>query len=132
MSKSLASLLQQPEQTITKAIHELEALNGHPSHDARLLAEVSQTNARKLSQLGLDPTDTTDGELYHCLLVKYDKDSQHFDKVLDLKLKDGIEPRTAKAAQLIAQIMDLPEQWGLKKTALRKILRDQPPVKTMK
>jgi hypothetical protein len=132
MSKSLASLLQQPEETITKAIHELEALNGHPSHDARLLAEISQKVRQKVSQLKLDPDDTTGEELYHSLLSRFKSDSQQLDKALGLEPGGDLNSRLAAATELIKHAEVVPERWALKQAVLCQIFRAHPPTKTMK
>ncbi len=70
MSKILAQLVQKPEAYVAKIIDELEAKNGSPSEDVRLLAENSVKSRAKLMDLRLDPNDTTEQELYHALLVR--------------------------------------------------------------
>jgi hypothetical protein len=42
MNKRISRLLGEPEAKVTKLISELEAKNGHPSHDVRMIAENVQ------------------------------------------------------------------------------------------
>jgi len=130
MSKAIASLLDQPERVIKRAIMKLEDKNGYPSHDVRHLAENVQKIRLKISQLGLDPDDTTAQELYHALIVKFEQDCQAFDIENNFHALD-FQSKAAKAAELITD-MDLPQRWVLKSTAAKNLIRQQPPKKLMK
>jgi hypothetical protein len=127
----ISSLLGQPERLIKRTITNLEDKNGYPSHDARHLAENIQAVRLKLKELGLDPDDTTVQELYHALLVKFDKDCLAFDIENNFHAVD-FGQKADKAAELIKSSLDLPQRWVLKTTAAKNLLRLHPPKKLMK
>jgi hypothetical protein len=131
MSKHIAELMDQPERLITKSIMKLESKNGYPSHDARHLASNIQIVRRKLSDLGLDPDDTTAEELYHALKAKYQADSLAFDIESNFHSLD-FESKAGKAREIIEKNTGLPQRWVLKTTAAKNLLRRQPPKKLMK
>jgi hypothetical protein len=131
MNKRISRLLGEPEAKVTKLISELEAKNGHPSHDVRMIAENVQKVRAKVTQLGLDPDDTTGEELYHALLSKFDKDSRAFDEYFSLP-NLNFDQQIAKAARIIEQSIILPRRWALKNAAAKSILREQPPKHVMK
>lgn len=131
MSSRIARTLDQPERQVTKLITALEDKNGYPSHDARHLAENVQLVRRKLADLDLDPDDTTAEELYHSLLVKFEKDSLAFDIENNFHTVD-IDAKIAKARDIVESNTSLPQRWVLKTTAAKSLLRQQPPKKLMK
>jgi hypothetical protein len=131
MSKHISNILSQPERLVRQTLDRLEDKNGYPSHDARHLAENIQQVRLKIAGLGLDPDDTTAQELYHALLVRFEKDSLAFD------IENGFhslefEQKAAKAAEIIKNNTDLPQRWVLKPTAAKNLLRQHPPKKLMK
>lgn len=132
MSKNLAKFLDQPERLVTKAIGKLEALNGYPGEDARLLAENSQAVRTKIADLGLDPDDTTGEELYHALLAKFEHDNELIDKAVGLNPDSNLDQRTDKASGLVEHMTEAKETWFIKHTVAKNLLREQPPRKLMK
>jgi hypothetical protein len=127
----IARLLDEPEKIVDNLLDTLEGKNGYPSHDARYLAQNVQKVRAKLHDLGLDPDDTTAEELYHALLVKYQNDSRDFDESFDAAdmVLDG---RLATAAALVTKNVTIPEQWALKNSAVKALLRQLPPKHVMK
>lgn len=132
MSKKLGKLLDQPERLVTKTIDKLEGLNGYPSQDARLLAENSQAVRVKIADLGLDPDDTTGEELYHALLVKFERDNALIDKALSLSSDSDLDRRLDKAFELVGQMDQKTKTWFLKHSIAKQLLRSQPPRRLMK
>jgi len=131
MSKRIANLLDQPERLITKTLATLEGKNGYPSHDARHLAETIQQARRKLADLNLDPDDTTAEELYHALLIKFERDSLAFDIDNNFHSLD-FEAKVTKAVNILKRDNLLPQRWVLKSTAAKGLLRHHPPKHLMK
>jgi hypothetical protein len=131
MSRKIARLMGETESSISKLIKELEEKNGFPSHDARLLAANSQNLRTKVEELGLDADDTTAEELYHALLVRYEKNSDLFETQFGA---DGLsfDEKAAKASRLAEKSFYLPERWALKSAAARHILHELPPKHLMK
>ncbi|MBX4197041.1 hypothetical protein KW801_00610 [Candidatus Saccharibacteria bacterium] len=131
MSKALASILDQPEQSLKKIIAKLEDKNGYPSHDVRHLADNIQKTRAKITELNLDPDDTTGAELYHALLVKFQKDSNLFDAQNRIASQD-FSSKSNVAIDLVSKNLDLPQRWVLKTAVAKNILRQHPPKKLLK
>jgi hypothetical protein len=131
MSKTISQILEYPERAVVKVIGKLEAKNGYPSHDVRLTAENIQKTRHKINQLKLDPNDTTAEELYQALLVRFQEDSRRFDEHFGVHLRD-FDEKSAKATGLVSKNLDLPDQWVLKASAAKVLLRQHPPRKVMK
>lgn len=127
MSKTLSRLLKRSEDEIAYIIAKLEGSSGYPSEDVRILAENKHRLRNKISQLGLDPDDTTDQELYHALRARFEKDSQTIDKMLGSSSAASFGERLNKATQLIQHCADSDETWVVKSSALRSILSKNPP-----
>jgi hypothetical protein len=131
MSCALAKLLNEPEQVIKKAIRILEGKNGYPSHDVRHLADNIQRVRSKISELNLDPDDTTSEELYHALLVKFQKDNRVFAAQYGAFAND-YDKKIDLVVELIADKIKLPEVWTLKSHTAKQLVKNQPPKKIMK
>jgi hypothetical protein len=71
---SLALGAQQP--SFGQEILELEKASGRPGEDIRLSSELEQSVRIKITELGLDPNDTTGPELYNALQTKLSQDDQ--------------------------------------------------------
>lgn len=85
MSKVIAQLLDEPERLVSRAIAQIEAKNGYPNHDVRLIAENIQRIRTKIAELGMDPDDTTGPELYHALIAKFQADSLAMEEALNMR-----------------------------------------------
>lgn len=131
MSQRIARLLAEEERHLTKLIGQLEAKNGYPSHDARLLAETIQKVRLKLHDLNLDPDDTTAEELYQALQVKFRRDALQFEEFFKAD-QLNFEGRVAKAIQLLQPYTNEARLWGLKTKAAKEIIRQKPPKRLMK
>ena len=131
MSRIISAILGQPEPAVTKTVGQLEDKNGYPSHDVRHLAQNIQKTRQKLSDLGLDPDDTTGEELYHALLVRFEQDSRQFDLQNGTDKLDFVS-KAARAIQLVAQNIDMPQRWVLKSSITKQLLRQHPPKRLMK
>jgi hypothetical protein len=132
MSRKLSVLLGKPEHEIAAIIHRLEAAAGHPSEDIRFLSDHSQLTKAKLSQLNLDPEDTTPQELYHAIRAKFDTDAARLDQALGVAHDSPIESRIQTAADLVRHFCDHPEMWVLKRSSAKKMLKSLPPKKLPK
>lgn len=124
-------MLGRSEPTVAKTIAKLEAKNGYPSHDVRHLAENIQKTRAKLAELGLDPDDTTGEELYHALQVRFNRDSQKFDNQFSLVNPSDNAPASL-AISMVLNNFEMPERWGLKTSAAKKLLKSQPPKNLMR
>lgn len=131
MSRRIAALINESEHMVTKLIGELEARNGYPNHDARYIAQTIQDIRSKIADLKLDPDDTTAEELYHALLVRFEKDAAFLDASFG-PLQKTFEQRLSWAAEITASGIELPSQWALKVKIAKNILRTNPPKRVMK
>lgn len=131
MSQRIARLLEESEAAVTKVLQELEEANGLPGHDVRHIADTHQAIREKLTDLGLDPSDTTAEELHHALLVKFENDSRNFDESYGVS-NAGFDDRIALAAKLLHHSGHMPQTWALKNSAAKDLLRRLPPKHAMK
>jgi hypothetical protein len=120
MSKNLAELLDEPEVVVESVVKKLEHLCGWESTDVRLLSEINNKVRAKISQLGLDPTDTTGPELYHALLAKLHQD----EKSLNFSQEELIKQITKAHSGY--------NVYALKRSVAKDLLRKHPPRKLMK
>jgi hypothetical protein len=109
------------------AVATLEEKNGFPSEDIRMLAENKQQLRSKIGELGLDPDDTTDAELYHALRARFERDSRMLDKAVGVNRSTGLDEKLSKAAQLVVHCVETDEVWVAKNSALKTILSKNPP-----
>ena len=132
MFTKLALMLGKPQKEIADYIAQMEDKLCYPSHDVRLLAEVTQGVKQKIASLGLDPHDTTASELYHALQAKFGRDAALTDKALSISHEDGFAVRISRAIEICQQVIGKSELWALRPTKARSVLRDLPPKKLMK
>ncbi|MEX2006932.1 MAG: hypothetical protein WD877_02090 [Candidatus Saccharimonadales bacterium] len=132
MTKTLAVILAKPENEIARLISNLERLHGHRSYDVRLMANHLHKINAKLTQLGLDPNDTTGPELYQALLGRFDKDSRKIDQALGVNSQTSAQERLQLAVEFAQQLLGPGEVWALKRTVAKTLLKQQPPKKLMK
>ena len=127
MSRNLARILGRRTDELQMSLAAFEEKCGFPSEDVRLLAENKQQLRTKMEQLGLDPDDTTDGELFHALRARFERDSRMLDKAVGVSQITGLDERLSKAAQLVVHCVSTDEVWVPKNSAIKTILADNPP-----
>ncbi len=127
MSKNLARILAKDEAEVAKNISKLEEKCGFPSEDVRLMAENKHKTRAKTEQLGLDPDDTTDEELYHSLRARFERDSQMLDKALGVDDTTKLDERLNKAIQLVNHAAATDEVWVVKNSFAKSALIKNPP-----
>jgi hypothetical protein len=125
MSKYLSQLLDEPEILVESAIKKLEHISGWESTDIRLLAEINNKVRAKITELGLDPDDTTGPELYHALLARIDADEHNFNMPY-------IKMPTNKLIEKVEQVHKSYKVYALKQNVAKDILRAHPPRRLMK
>src|SRR3990167_7697712 len=102
MSKSLAKLLGKTERETSRVISKLEALTGYPSEDIRFHADTKNQLRAKIAEMGLDPADTTNQELYHAALSRFEKDAEAFRQSLGL----ASDASFSQTAETVAEFME--------------------------
>ncbi|MEI6237426.1 MAG: hypothetical protein WCP03_02390 [Candidatus Saccharibacteria bacterium] len=131
MSRLISDLLGAKEPLFSLAIKQLESIAGKPAIDVRLTAEIISQVKAKTKQLGLDPSDTTPQELYHCLIAKIKRDDELIADRIGVT-KDST-PKTA--IPLIVKAVNVQKVnrkcWVLKKSVAKELLIESPPKKVM-
>jgi hypothetical protein len=131
MTRILSELLGARQPAFGMQLQQIEDANGQPSTDVRFTSEIVQRTLAKLKQLGLDPHDTTGPELYGVLRSRLRDDEANF-----LASLGGTAPAVSDPIELVAHgLRALPynqQVFSMKPTAVKKLLKAQPPKKTLK
>jgi hypothetical protein len=122
MARGLRELLNATEPAFSFGIRDLEKITGNKAVDIALLHEVSKLNDAKIAELGLDPSDTRDEELY----MQLQRNMSNADKSL---FPVGTQVMQIQEITTRLPFVPIPT---IKPTALKKILRLYPPKKLMK
>lgn len=131
MPKNLSQLLKNQQTPIDGFVQLAEELSGYPSEDVRLMSELAAGTGPILTRLSLDPGDTTAGELYHALLIEYEKDSSNFSRQIGEKTSDSTSQRLKRVVKVVAHGEANRQIWALKKTVAKRLLKTHQPKKLM-
>jgi hypothetical protein len=135
MTRFLSESLQAPEPLFRLGLRRLEAAHGNPSHDIRLTAELKQQSRQKIYELGLDPNDTTDRELYLALQSRMKADDAALVKTLRTRAATYISAEGEVTSGMVHALQELPiakHCYALKASRFKTIIKQQPPKKAMK
>ena len=126
MSNLLARALGLPDTSLNRFTEQLEDASGYPSEDARLTSDLIAANCLKISQLGLDSSDTTAPELYQALLATYQQASQALARSIGQSDDDSLVDNYQRINTVLARQAGQPV-WMLKRAELKKLLAKTPP-----
>jgi hypothetical protein len=132
MTRVLSELLGAAQPRFTMTIRDLERAAGNPSTDIRLSSELNQRVLVKLKELGLDPHDTTERELYRVLHDKLANDETTVRAALAITENAS---STAVLQAIEQYIAKLPIEYGsfsLKASVAKRLMKKTPPKRTMK
>lgn len=135
MTRILSELLHAEEPSFRLSLRQLEAANGSPNHDIRLTAELLQQSRAKLSELGLDPNDTTSEELYHVLQERVKADDQRLTRALRARAAQYVSAEADLMAGLVHALQHVPtpkDCFALKTSVVKSLLKKVPPKRAMK
>jgi len=135
MTRFLSEALEAPEPFFRLGLRRLEAANGHPSTDIRFSTEVKRAARAKLSELGLDPRDTTAEELYQTLQERIKADDARLTKTLRTRAATHVSAEADVVAGMIHALKELPDSkrcFALKPSVLKTIIKKLPPKKAVK
>ncbi len=135
MTRFLASSLGIDSHTWHELRNNLESANGHPVHDIHLSSQISAATQDKLRQLGLDPSDTTSSELYNALQTKYLDDDKKMTRTLQTIAANNVSIEGDVVQGMIHALKNLPDtkrSYSIKMSAMKSLIKQQPPKKTMK
>lgn len=132
MSKIISDILEAPEPHFSHRLREWEKVSGNPSHDARLASDVAQRRREMLRVFELDLEDTTPKEFYFALKHRARNDNQYL--LNHIKIKDTDSPKDLVSAIVkFVESLDTPREiWVIKQSALKLLLKKNPPKKLMK
>jgi hypothetical protein len=132
MAHVLSQLLDAQEPLFSMEIQDLERISGHASIDVQLIADIAQRVRMKLNELGLDPEDTTDKELYHALQGLIKLHDEYLTKAIGCKPHADLDTQF-QAIKKTLDTLKIPKScWVLKQSVAKKILKANPPKKVMK
>jgi hypothetical protein len=127
---TIGRFLHAKEPLFDHALHQLEQETGRKNIDVKLAAEIAETAAEHIKQLGLDP-DCSGPELYEALIAKVKQHDEHLARAIggtDPTSIDEMVPLIVKAAEAAP----LPKDgWFLKVDKARDMLRAHPPQAVM-
>lgn len=123
MAKLLRNLLGGREPVYSLRLRSLESATGNPKSDLTLLSDVLAGTRVAVNSLGLDPKDTTPDELFEQLIHKAKRD--------DVELNRSYEGDSKKLVRKLTSIAPLAAVPVIKSSALKKILKQNPPKKVM-
>jgi len=135
MSKFLSDCLEAKEPYFHNDLRHYESVSGHPSADIRTSIEVEQGTRTKLSELGLDPSNTRPEEVYYILqekVVQADRDlvkhlrSLAASKVsAEANLIDGM-------SEVLTKHVKKSKAFVVKSSVIRRLLKENPPKQAIK
>lgn len=131
MSAVLQKFFNNTDLNTSSLIKALEPASGYSCEDNRLASEIMVKSTHKIASLGLDSQDSTAKEVYYALAAKYQADSRAFSRLLGEKITDSRKIRL-KRISAVASHLDSGMVWALKPSAIKNILKSQPPAHLMK
>ncbi|MCA9344207.1 hypothetical protein KC946_00030 [Candidatus Saccharibacteria bacterium] len=129
MSRVISQLLNAKEPDFSIAISNLEHKSGNPSVDVSLTSKIQGSVYRKIREIGLDPNDTTDNELYRGLQSMIALHNKFLSDKIGLTEDQSV---SKQMSVIIKKIYDLPipsKSWAIKKSVAKKLLKECPPKK---
>lgn len=135
MTKLLSQILQAQEPNFHQMIQKLESISGYQRHDIRFTEDLIKSTKNKISELRLDPEDTTNQELYLALLEKLTQDEKRLIKNLRKVAAINVSAVGNVDDGLIYYLNKIAtknKSYGLKNSVVKRWLITNPPKKTMK
>jgi hypothetical protein len=111
---------------------ELERASGRPGADIRLSSEIMQQARLKITQLGLDPDDTTGPELYGALQVRLRDDEARVKRALGIAEDAATPDILSRVEKFVNNHQGTGNCFVLKATVARRLLKKKTPKNTMK
>jgi hypothetical protein len=132
MSKYIGQLLQADQRSLDSIINRLEHMSLQPGVDTRLTAEIITLSREKVRQLGLDPKESTNEEMYYGLLAKSHSDDQVLRKKLGITDSNTVFKSTSIIAETAQKLVKKDIVVSIQPPALKLLLKSVPPKRTLK
>lgn len=132
MCKYLSELLGTSEPLLSHTLKRLEQASGGQSVDVRLTAEIIGKAHHKLRELGLDPKDTTEQELYHALMGLVKQHDEFLARYIGGKDAGDVQDILPRLKATIDE-SDMPKKvWALRASVAKRLVKAMPPKHVMK
>ncbi len=132
MTKYLSDVLEIDQAVFAKQIARLEQATLAQGIDIRLTASIHHAVTQKITELGLDPLDTTADELYRALHTKALSDNALLLKTLGLDSGATSVQIMQSLVKYVSKRVKKQQIVTIKNKALKKIFTDNVPTRTMK
>lgn len=135
MTRFLSEALQAHEPHFRLALQGLERSHGNSGADIRLTAQIKQQLLAKVTELGLDPHDTTPSELYHSLKRRLHEDEVALRRALQTSVAIHVSAEAKVEAGMTHVLKNLVANqkcFAVKTSSFKTLMRKLPPKKTMK
>lgn len=135
MTRFLSESLRAPEPVFGLNLRGLERAHGNPGADIKLTSAISLGVKEKISQLGFDHTDTTPKELYQALVERMKTDDRHLTRNLRTVAATHVSAEAeivAGMTHVLKSSLSAKNCYALKPVVCKKIIKAQPPKKTLK
>jgi len=131
MAKILRDLLDAEEPIFSLSLRQLEKASGGHGTDARLIGEMAEKMRSGAEHIGLDPSDTTDRELYSGMLAQIERDNERVTKLIGGTDPDDVKVNVPLIVAAV-EAMDINRAcWVLKRSVAKKLLGTMQPKKLM-
>lgn len=132
MSRILRDLLDAEEPQFSLSLRQLEANSGRAGVDVRLISELARKMNAGVKHIGLDPTDSTDKEIYRAMLAQIARDNQRVCEIIGGKNPDDVREMVPLMVTAVEKTKIPKTCWALKRSVARKLLKKMPPKQLMK
>lgn len=132
MTKPLANIFDHDRVEFSHLINDWESRAGSPSHDIKLYGEVRANAVRAIKELGLDPVDTINAELYFALQERARQDNNRLADIIGIDNQNTPEELLKKITKWVLKNSHNIELWMVRPTVIRAILKKNPPKNVMK
>ena len=132
MTKVICELLGMTEPFFSSGLERLERMSGQPNVDIRLTADMMSKTHQKTRELGLDPQDTTDQELYQALSNLIKLHDQFLARRLGGTQADDVADMLPRIQKAVERLNVPKSTWCLKHSVAKKLIKSLPPKKVMK
>lgn len=132
MAKILRDLLDAEEPIFSLSLQQLEKASGSHGTDARLIGEIAEKMRLATEHIGLDPSDTTDRELYAGMVAQIERDNERVTKLIGGSDPDDVVANVPLMVKAVEGMGLDRTCWVMKRSVAKKLLGMMPPQKLMK
>lgn len=132
MARIISDILNVDTVQFNHLIEDWERRTGRRGHDLTLYSDMRTRAVSAIKLLGLDPSDTIEGELYYAIQERARNDTIWLAKHLGIKPSDTPENMLETVVSWVVENAENTSVWGCKQAVIRTYLKKQPPKSVMK